>query len=70
MVIGWIMKNVFDAITELRRTDQDMAKEVNKLAVTLPENYVHKNDFKDFSEMLFNKLDRIEGKLDHKADKP
>lgn len=64
MVIGWVMKNVFDAITELRKNDQELTKEVNKLAVTLPENYIHRDTFKDFSEAIFKKLDRIEDKFD------
>lgn len=64
MVLGWILKNVFDAITELRKNDQELTKEVNKLAVTLPENYIHRDTFKDFSEAIFKKLDRIEDKFD------
>ena len=34
------------------------------------ENYVTKRDLKDSIDALFEKLDRIENKLDHKQDKP
>jgi hypothetical protein len=64
MVLGWILKNIFDAITDLRKNDTELTKEVNKLAVTLPENYIHRETFKDFADAMFKKLDRIEDKFD------
>ena len=69
LVMGWIMKIVFDAITELRTQDNHISNQISDLAVELPKNYVHKNDFKDLTESLFRKLDRIEDKIDSKADK-
>jgi hypothetical protein len=69
LLIGWIMKTVFEAITELRVSDKQITAEVSKLQTELPTNYVHKHDFKDFTDAVFKKLDRIEDKLDNKADK-
>lgn len=69
MVAGWVMKGVFDALRELRVKDDAIAHEVHSLAVAMPINYVHKNDFKELTEAMFRKLDRIEDKLDGKADK-
>jgi hypothetical protein len=69
MVIGWYMKGISDSIKELRVKDDSLVDAVSRLAISIPENYVHKHDFKDLSEALFKKLDRIEDKLDNKADK-
>lgn len=69
MVIGWYMKGISDSIKDLRLKDDSLVDAVSRLAVSIPENYVHKHDLKDFTEAIFKKLDRIEDKLDHKADK-
>ena len=67
--VGWLMRVLFETIKELRDKDQDIYDKVSSLAVTIPENYVHKSDFRDLNERIFDKLDSIENKLDHKADK-
>ena len=60
--VGWFTKTIYDANKELR-------DDLNNLRVHLPEKYVAKHDFERMSEALFKKLDRIENKLDQKADK-
>lgn len=40
-----------------------------KLRSDLTDNYVRRDDFKEFMQAMFNKLDRIEIKIDQKADK-
>ncbi|MDD5406023.1 MAG: hypothetical protein PHE73_03655 [Sulfurovaceae bacterium] len=50
---------VLDALTE-------KIHEVDKLVAG---NYVHKNDLKEITNALFNKLELICEKLDRKADK-
>lgn len=67
--VGWLMRVLFDTITDLRKKDQDIYDKVSDLAVTIPENYVHKSDFRELNDRIFDKLDRIEAKLDHKQDK-
>ena len=37
----------------------------NKLALSLPEKYVSKDDFKMFSERMNDRFDRIEEKIDN-----
>jgi len=69
MGAGWLMRVLFDTIRDLRSKDQDIYDKVSVLSVTLPENYVSKRDFKDLNDRIFDKLDRIENKIDTKADK-
>ena len=45
--------------------DVDLLKEkYTQLALSLPEKYVSKEDFKMFSERMNDRFDRIEEKLD------
>lgn len=59
---GFLLKIIWDAIKEIRQT-------VGELEVRLPEAYVRKDDFQHFSDAIFRKLDKIEDKIDNKADK-
>jgi len=59
---GWMLKIIFDEQKMLRSMYERMRD-------NLSDNYVRKDDFRDFTKAVFAKLDRIEGKLDGKADK-
>lgn len=63
------MRVLFETINDLRDKDQDIYDKVSALAVAIPENYVHKSDFRELNDRIFDKLDSIENKLDRKADK-
>lgn len=66
---GFILKQVFDSVNELKKTDSELAKKVNSIEVLVAGEYVKTNRFEDLSRALFHKLDKIEGKLDSKQDK-
>jgi hypothetical protein len=61
-VFGWFMKTLWDA-------NQEVRDELKQLRIHLPEAYVSKSDFKEFTDRVFEKLDQISAKLDNKADK-
>lgn len=61
-ILGWIARTLWDAVTALK---DDLAK----LREELAKDYVSKDDFKSVSDNIIRKLDRIEDKLDGKADK-
>jgi hypothetical protein len=59
---GWILKIVWDAITDLKKDMKDLNKEVH-------EDFVRKEDYRvDIAEVK-QMLSRIFDKLDHKVDK-
>lgn len=60
--LGWFARQIWDAIKELR---SDLAR----VREELPSHYVPKDEFHQFSAVLFKKLDRIEDKIDTKKDK-
>lgn len=60
--IGWVLKIVWDAITDLKKDMKDLNKEVH-------EDFVRKDDYRvDIAEVK-QMLARIFDKLDNKVDK-
>jgi hypothetical protein len=60
--MGWWLNTMYRAHETLRR-------EVSAIAVALPTTYVTKADLHDIRDALFARFDRLELKLDRKADK-
>lgn len=60
---GWVARQTFAAV-------QKLTTDLQKLEVDLPKNYVTKADFTSALQSIDRKLDRIESKIDGKADKP
>lgn len=67
---GWWMKAMWEAVKDLKTADQELANQVSDLKVLVAGDYVRREMFDRLSDAIFVKLDRIENKLDHKADKP
>lgn len=66
---GWWMKAMWDAVKELKTADERLASQVSDLKVLVAGDYVRREMFDRLSDAIFTKLDRIENKLDGKADK-
>lgn len=62
ILVGYIVKSIRDEQIELYTSIKDIYAE------QLPRK-MDKKDFSEFHEALFKKLDRIEDKIDNKADK-
>ena len=67
---GWVLKTMHEVMRDLQIADAELAKKVQAIEVLVAGEYVKRSDMDHLSQMLFTKLDRIESKLDHKADKP
>jgi hypothetical protein len=61
-VMGWFARELWGAVKELR-TD------LSRLREELARDYITKHDFKDAVREIRDVLDRIENKIDRKADK-
>ena len=66
---GWWMKAMWEAINDLKHADNELSKQVGDLKVLVAGGYVKTEQFESLSKAIFSKLDRIEDKLDGKADK-
>lgn len=66
---GWVLKGVHDAIEHLQVADASLTDKVQAIEVLVAGNYVKRDDLDRSIVAIFTKLDRIETKLDLKADK-
>tara|TARA_Y100000310_G_scaffold331830_1_gene406155 strand:+ start:298 stop:594 length:297 start_codon:yes stop_codon:yes gene_type:complete len=77
---GWVFKMLMANISEMRDVQHDLQikhhediQEVmdkyTELALSLPKEYVSKEDFKVFSERMNDRFDRLEHKIDQLRDK-
>ena len=73
---GWVFKMILGTINEIKSEHHELMKhhhedidklreKHNELALSLPKEYVSKDDFKMFSERMNDRFDRIEEKLDN-----
>lgn len=63
------MKTMWEAVKSLEQADKQLAGQVGELRVLVAGGYVKTEQFDGLSKAIFAKLDRIEDKLDLKADK-
>lgn len=72
---GWVFKMLLGHIGEIKnqlgeamlKNQEDSYRVLEKytsLALSLPEKYVSKEDFKMFSERMNDRFDRLEAKID------
>ncbi len=66
---GWVLKSISESVKDLQTSDKDLADKVQRIEVLVAGDYVKNDKFDDTIKALFVKLDRIEEKMDGKADK-
>lgn len=68
-LIGFLLNAVWQAVKDLQTADKVLADKVGSIEVLVAGAYVKKDEFSDTVRALFAKLDKIEDKIDRKADK-
>lgn len=68
-LIGFLLNAVWQAVKDLQTADKQLAVKVGEIEVLVAGAYVKKDEFANSIQALFAKLDKIEDKLDRKADK-
>ena len=66
---GWVLKVIWDAVKDLQAADKVLVEKVNTIEILIAGNYMSKQDFDKIAIAIFAKLDKIDDKLDRKADK-
>ena len=66
---GWWMRVMWQSLKELQEQDSKLADKVSSIEVLVAGQYVKREDINRDSSEIFAKLDRIEDKIDKKADK-
>jgi hypothetical protein len=67
---GWWLKVIWEALKDLQVADTQLATKVGQIEVLVAGQYVKREEMERLTNAIFTKLDRIEGKLDSKVDKP
>ena len=76
LIGGWVFKMLLGHINEIKDEHNDLMKKhhddiekisskYTELALSLPEKYVSKEDFKMFADRLNDRFDRLEEKIDN-----
>lgn len=68
-LIGFLLNVVWQAVKDLQKADKVLAERVGEIEVLVAGSYITKIDFTQVIDAIFRKLDRIEDKLDGKADR-
>lgn len=68
-LVGFVLKAVLDSVKDLQATDKELVTKVSSIEILVAGNYVKKDEFNNVATAIFAKLDRIEEKIDKKADK-
>ena len=66
---GWVLNSLRDNIRNLQRADSVLSDKVQHIELLVAGQYVKRDEMKELTAALFAKLDKIELKLDQKADK-
>jgi len=66
---GWMLKSITDNIKALQRSSLEQIERTQRLEIMVAGQYVTHSALENFSQAIFKKLDKIEDKLDKKADK-
>ena len=68
-VLGFLLHSVWEAVKDLQKADTELTKRVSEIEVLVAGNYVTRQEFTNTVDALFRKLDKIEEKIDKKADR-
>ena len=68
-LFGYMLNSIGNSIKGLQTADNLLSDKIQHLEILVAGDYVKKHDLTNLTEALFAKLDKIEDKLDRKADK-
>ena len=64
MFLGWTVNRIYHSIDELWRKHDDTTQRITKLAIELPKQYVTKDDLSKAIDIIHERFDKIDAKLD------
>ena len=63
-MVGLITKRAYQSIDEIWRKHDDMTERLTSMAIELPKNYVTKGDLSHAIEIIHDRFDKIDTKLE------
>ena len=68
--VAFILRVIWEGLRELQKADVDLTAKISEIQLLVAGSYVKKDELDGVIKALFLKLDKIEDKLDKKADRP
>lgn len=75
-VVGFLVRHIWDSVSELHKSDKQLVEKVNAIELLVAGEYVKRSEIEKMIDAFFKKYDKIENKIDHilerldsKADK-
>lgn len=66
---GWLLNSMRESIRELHKMHNELSNKVQRIEVNLVGHYVTRDSMQAFTDRIYEKLEKIEQKIDSKADK-
>lgn len=66
---GWWLNTIWQTLNDLQKVDSELTEKVSRTEVLVAGQYIKRDEVKDLFDAVFRKLDKIDDKLDAKADK-
>ena len=66
---GWILNNLKASIETLQKADTNLADKVQHIEVLVAGTYVKRDDLDRVTNAMFNKLDKLDEKIDKLMEK-
>jgi UTP-glucose-1-phosphate uridylyltransferase len=63
-MVAIIIKRAYQSIDDLWRKQDEMTRRLTEMAIELPKNYVTKNDLSQAMDIVHNRFDKIDTKLE------
>ena len=64
MFLGWTVTRIYHSIDDLWRKHDEVTQRLTKLAIELPKQYVTKDDLAKAIDVIHERFDKLEAKID------
>jgi len=64
MFLGWTVTRIFHSIDELWKKQDEHTSRLTAIAIELPKQYVTKNDLSKAIDVIHDRFDKLEDKLE------
>jgi hypothetical protein len=64
MFLGWTVNRIYHSIDDLWRKHDEVTQRLTKLAIELPKQYVTKDDLSKAIDVIHERFDKVDRKLD------
>ena len=62
--LGWTVKLIYHSLDDLCKKDDETMQRITRLAIELPKQYVTKNDLSKAIDVIHERFDKLDSKLD------